>query len=284
MPSVKKSTMKKKVVAKKVTKTKATAVPAKTKKSAPAKAVSKTLAKAKPAVKKIAPAKKAVVVKKAAPAKKIPAKAPAKAPVKKVSKPVSVKPVSKPAAKPAVKKHAAPVVKFVEPKAAPAKTPAKSPAKSSAKASTPAVAPTIVIRPFSRSAEAKKAVSPVQSGKPQKLTASELKKLRDELVTMRNRLTAKTNVMRQVALERNDEITTEEDSIDQFDRLFEIEKIASVQEFIYLIDEALHALDDGVYGTCQKCSSHIEKARIQALPFAKTCIRCQHETERQTRA
>ena len=98
---------------------------------------------------------------------------------------------------------------------------------------------------------------------------------------MRNRLTAKTNVMRMVALERNDEITTEEDGIDQFDRLFEIEKIASVQEFVYLIDEALRAFDDGVYGNCQKCGTPIEKARIQALPFAKTCIRCQNEAERQ---
>ncbi|MCL1888818.1 MAG: TraR/DksA C4-type zinc finger protein [Kiritimatiellaeota bacterium] len=86
--------------------------------------------------------------------------------------------------------------------------------------------------------------------------------------------------MKQVALERNEEITTEEDGIDQFERLFEIEKIASVQEFVYLIDEALLAFDNGVYGVCQKCACHIEKARIQALPFAKTCIRCQNETER----
>ncbi|MCL1888325.1 MAG: TraR/DksA C4-type zinc finger protein, partial [Kiritimatiellaeota bacterium] len=138
----------------------------------------------------------------------------------------------------------------------------------------------LVIRPFSRTAEAKKAAEEKQPSKQAKLSATELRRTRDELVAMRNRLTAKAHVMRRVALERNDEINTEEDGIDQFDRLFEIEKIASVQEFVYLIDEALHALDEGVYGVCQKCGGAIEKARIQALPFAKACIHCQNEAER----
>ena len=189
---------------------------------------------------------------------------------------------SKPAApakpaKPAVAVKPAPPPKPVE-KPAPVAPAEAKPPRPPAKAA-PAPAP-LVIRPFRRTLEPRTNAAEKLAAKPQKLSATELRRTRDELVAMRNRLTAKAHVMRRVALERNDEINTEEDCIDQFDRLFEIEKIASVQEFVHLIDEALRALDEGTYGACQKCGAPIEKARIQALPFAKACIRCQNETER----
>ena len=252
MPSAKKPQPKKPSAAK-VAKAKATVAPTPQKKNTPTKPVAKTPPKKIPA-----PVKKA----KAAPkpvAKTPPKKNPA--PAKKTT--AAPQPVAK-------KTAAAPVVA----KSAETRKEAR-PVKSA-----PVVPGPLTIRPFSRSAENKRAPDPVQSAKPPKLSAVELKKLRAELVALRNRLTAKTTVMRQVALERNDEINTEEDGIDQFDRLFEISKVASVQEFVYLIDEAFRALDDGVYGVCQKCAATIEKARIQALPFAKTCIRCQNEAER----
>jgi len=222
------------------------------------------------------------------PAKKIPALQPPA-----VKKPAPKTPVAKAPPAPQAPAPKTPVVKTPVAKAVPlpqapavAKPVEAAPVpvvaiKTQAPAPAPAPSgPSLVIRPFSRVAEAKKNAADKQPAKPQKLSPTELRKIRDDLVAMRNRLTVKTNVMRRVALERNDEINTEEDGIDQFDRLFEIEKIASVQEFIYLIDEALHALDEGVYGNCQKCGCHIEKARIQALPFAKTCVHCQNEAER----
>ena len=254
MPSAKKPQQKKPSAAN-AAKAKATVAPTPKKKNAPPKPVAKTLPKKKPApVKKTKAAPKPVAK---TPPKKKPAPAPAKT-AKAAPKPVAKKTVAAPvAAKPAEPKKE---VRSAKP--------------------APVVPGPLTIRPFSRSTESKRAPEPVQSAKAPKLSATELKKLRAELVALRNRLTAKTTVMRQVALERNDEINTEEDGIDQFDRLFEISKVASVQEFVYLIDEAFRAFDEGVYGVCQKCGCSIEKARIQALPFAKTCIRCQNEAER----
>ena len=216
----------------------------------------------------------------AAPRAATPAKAaPAAAPAKAAAKPAAPAPapVAKPGApaKAAASKAAPAPVKHAE--APPAEARAPRPPKPPAH---PAPSAPIVIRPFSRTLEPRGTTVEKQVAKPQKLSATELRKTRDELVAMRNRLTAKTHVMRKVALERYDEINTEEDGIDQFDRLFEIEKIASVQEFVHLVDEALRALDEGTYGVCQKCGAAIERARIQALPFAKACIRCQNETER----
>lgn len=44
--------------------------------------------------------------------------------------------------------------------------------------------------------------------------------------------------------------------------------------------EALHRLDDGTYGVCVECADPIEPRRLQALPMAERCARCQSHRER----
>ncbi len=46
------------------------------------------------------------------------------------------------------------------------------------------------------------------------------------------------------------------------------------------IDIALKKLEDGTYGRCETCDEPIPPARLQALPFAIRCTRCQEEWER----
>lgn len=40
------------------------------------------------------------------------------------------------------------------------------------------------------------------------------------------------------------------------------------------IDAALRRLDDGTYGTCDRCGGEIGDRRLEARPVARTCIRC----------
>jgi DnaK suppressor protein len=49
---------------------------------------------------------------------------------------------------------------------------------------------------------------------------------------------------------------------------------------LQLIDDALHKIDGGEYGTCGECGGSIAMARLEALPFAEFCIDCQEELER----
>lgn len=37
---------------------------------------------------------------------------------------------------------------------------------------------------------------------------------------------------------------------------------------------ALDRIDRGVFGQCEKCGNPISKARLDALPYARTCIEC----------
>lgn len=45
------------------------------------------------------------------------------------------------------------------------------------------------------------------------------------------------------------------------------------------IEYALEQMREGRYGICGGCSSKIPLARLQALPYAATCINCQREAE-----
>ncbi len=46
------------------------------------------------------------------------------------------------------------------------------------------------------------------------------------------------------------------------------------------IETALENMRDGNYGTCAHCGETIPLARLQALPYATLCIRCQRESEK----
>ncbi len=46
------------------------------------------------------------------------------------------------------------------------------------------------------------------------------------------------------------------------------------------IRDALARIDDGTYGICEDCESPIPLARLEALPFTPTCVKCQATSER----
>jgi DnaK suppressor protein len=47
------------------------------------------------------------------------------------------------------------------------------------------------------------------------------------------------------------------------------------------IDNALEKIEDETYGICDECGCDIPKKRLNVLPFARCCIECQSEMERQ---
>lgn len=48
------------------------------------------------------------------------------------------------------------------------------------------------------------------------------------------------------------------------------------------IDSAFERIRDGLYGICNDCEKPIPIARMQAIPFATRCLKCQREMERET--
>ena len=47
------------------------------------------------------------------------------------------------------------------------------------------------------------------------------------------------------------------------------------------IEDALRRIDREEYGVCVRCGEDINEKRLVAVPWAKMCIRCQEESERE---
>jgi DnaK suppressor protein len=47
------------------------------------------------------------------------------------------------------------------------------------------------------------------------------------------------------------------------------------------IENALEKMREGEYGICEGCGTSIPMARLNALPYATLCIKCQREAERE---
>jgi RNA polymerase-binding protein DksA len=46
------------------------------------------------------------------------------------------------------------------------------------------------------------------------------------------------------------------------------------------IKEALERIADGSYGTCASCGTAIAPGRLEIIPYATLCVRCQQEQDR----
>jgi DnaK suppressor protein len=46
------------------------------------------------------------------------------------------------------------------------------------------------------------------------------------------------------------------------------------------IEEAIRRIDSGNFGQCELCKKPIEQKRLEVLPYARYCLRCQEKAER----
>lgn len=60
--------------------------------------------------------------------------------------------------------------------------------------------------------------------------------------------------------------------LENLDVLFEIDAASRLE--LGSINRALERIDEGSYGRCTRCGRSIEAARLQALPYAETCMAC----------
>ena len=56
-------------------------------------------------------------------------------------------------------------------------------------------------------------------------------------------------------------------------------RLESESAEIQQIDEALEHLRDGGFGLCENCDQPIAKARLEAIPYARLCLKCKSMEE-----
>jgi DnaK suppressor protein len=48
-------------------------------------------------------------------------------------------------------------------------------------------------------------------------------------------------------------------------------------KILQAIEEALHRIDNGTYGVCRDCGEMIAPARLNAIPWTRSCIACKEK-------
>jgi RNA polymerase-binding transcription factor len=257
------------------------------------------------AAKKAAPAKAADPAKKAAPAlKKEVAKQPAKrasadAAKSATAKSATAKPANtKPAKKEAPKKGAAkaePAKKEPAKKEAPKKEPAKK--ETAAKAATakaaPAKAEPAKAEPVKKAVRKTTVICPLSGFevKPDKpnLSPRTIDRLRTKLLEERARHMTQADALQaeaaQLALDREegdtqfDEEGGEGDTV-SVERERDLMLSASARQIVEEIDRALERIKNKTYGLCTPAGRRISVERLEALPYADTCVDCKARAER----
>lgn len=67
------------------------------------------------------------------------------------------------------------------------------------------------------------------------------------------------------------------------DELFERSKDTALRDNAHVIlehiEKALQKIDNGTYGTCEKCGQPIGLERLETIPWVSNCINCQQQSE-----
>ena len=71
-----------------------------------------------------------------------------------------------------------------------------------------------------------------------------------------------------------------ENASDAYESDFAFISMESEESLLRKIEEALQRIRDGSYGQCADCGDEISPERLEALPFASLCMKCQQEEER----
>ena len=71
-----------------------------------------------------------------------------------------------------------------------------------------------------------------------------------------------------------------DDATSTYDRELDATLEDNEERMLDAIDAALKRIDDGTYGICTNCGEPIPAERLEAVPWATTCIECKRKEER----
>ncbi len=79
------------------------------------------------------------------------------------------------------------------------------------------------------------------------------------------------------------EPSADEADVDAYEREKTWALVTSLQNKLASIERAIQLAQVGTYGICQNCGQRIDPARLEILPEATLCLKCQRDFERRSR-
>ena len=71
-----------------------------------------------------------------------------------------------------------------------------------------------------------------------------------------------------------------DDATEAFEQAKGLAMRQNTERLLDQVERALVRFDDGTYGLCANCGRPIDPARLEALPYAQLCLKCQSKQER----
>jgi DnaK suppressor protein len=109
-----------------------------------------------------------------------------------------------------------------------------------------------------------------------------VKTFRDKLLDRREGLVGQVQEAEKYSRERDSEAT--QDPADMAANAYTKELLVSMsandRQLLALVDEALERIETGEYGDCVHCNEPVQEKRLDAVPWARHCLRCQDLQER----
>ena len=109
-----------------------------------------------------------------------------------------------------------------------------------------------------------------------------MKSYRDRLLERRETLFSQVTEAEMSSRERDLEAT--QDPADMAANAYTKELLISMsandRKLLELIDEALERVEAGEYGECVNCGEPVQEKRLDAVPWARYCLKCQDLQER----
>lgn len=109
-----------------------------------------------------------------------------------------------------------------------------------------------------------------------------LKTYRDKLLSRRESLFRQVTEAEMSSRERDSEATQDpaDMAANAYAKELMISMSANDRRLLQLIDEALGRVEAGEYGECVNCGEPVLEKRLDAVPWARHCLRCQDLQER----
>ena len=108
------------------------------------------------------------------------------------------------------------------------------------------------------------------------------KTYREKLLERREGLVGQVQAAEAYSRERDAEAT--QDPADMAANAYTKELLMSMstndRQLLESIDAALYRIEGGEYGYCDNCGQLIQEKRLEAVPWAQHCVRCQELNER----
>ncbi len=160
----------------------------------------------------------------------------------------------------------------------PNKKKAKKPVKAVKKTVSKAARPVVKKKP---------AAAPISPSKVKsELSKKDMAFYKDVLLDLRTKIVGDLQHLENDSLKKStEEMTGDHADVidtaqDEFDREFVLSLAANEQQILNKIDVALHKIEDGTYGVCEKYGTPIPKKRLLAMPYAAMSLKAQEEQEK----